>query len=213
MRVDLEKIIREYDKIGGKKLFKKSLKDLNSNKKVFLFYSKKKNLPLSSIPQISTILSSKASFISFCYNFYDFYENKIEISEKNLRLIAKFVMAHEFGHILDSDIKKTKDEFSKILYKIIDSSLKYDFNISKLGKNIPYELEQLSLELKKNLIKREVKAWYIANELVDFNNDYEILLFSKLKEYALATYNYINFKSIASQYNLDTIVKFKKQLA
>lgn len=213
MKTDLEKIINEYDKIGGKKLFKNTVKELNSNKKVFVFYSKRKNIPISAFPKLKTIVSSKVSFISFCYNFYDFYKDNLEISSENIKLIAKFVIAHEMGHILDLQIKNTSQEFSNIFYELVERTLKYNFSVTKSTKNIPYELEVLSLNLKKNLIKREVDAWSIAKELIDFNNEFEILLFNKIKEYALATYNHIDYKTIFNQYNLDYFVKIKKQFA
>lgn len=209
MNTNLNEIIEKYDNLGGKKIFKDALKEINSNKKIFLIYSKKRNIPLSAIPTFRLILSSKASFLNFCYSFCNFYNNEIDINEENLSNIIKFIIAHETGHILDKNLDKTKQDFINNLYKLMDLCVKYNFSKD----NVPYEIDDIVLDLKKILINREVTAWNIASDLIDFDNDYEVELFNKIKNYALATYNSLNFNSLSKQYNLDVAIKFRKRFS
>ena len=41
----------------------------------------------------------------------------------------------------------------------------------------------------------------------------EKIIFNKVKEYALATYNYGNIKSIVKEHNIDVFFKYKRYLA
>ncbi|HSQ33649.1 MAG TPA: hypothetical protein VLM81_01980, partial [Peptostreptococcaceae bacterium] len=96
------KIALYYIELGEKKLFKKSLSSLNIDKKIFIYYSKSSNIPICALPRLKTILSSRNSFLSFCYNFFTFVNNHntiIAICPSSIKSIAKFVVSHEVGHI------------------------------------------------------------------------------------------------------------------
>mgnify|MGYP003297014026 CR=1 FL=1 len=71
-KVDFNKIMSCYSDLGEKKIIKKSLSELNINKKVFLYYSKNTYIPICAIPKLKLVLSSKSGFLSFCYNFFHF---------------------------------------------------------------------------------------------------------------------------------------------
>lgn len=208
-----------YDNLGGKNLFKKCVKELNSkiDRKVHLYYSYKKDTPICALPKLKLLLASKLGFLSFCYNFY-FYVNSfdyynIDISKENLEIIAKCVCAHEVGHILDDSIATNKWENSKILTDIIEKLLYYNIDISDEyyhKKNLPKDLEDCVLIFKKNLIKRESIAWEIARTIIDLENEKNRFIFDKIKEYALATYNYGDLKTIVKENNLDVFFKYKR---
>lgn len=210
------KILISYNEIGEKKFLKKSLKDLNIDKKVFLYYSKNKNIPICALPKLKLVLTSKHGFVSFCYNFYSFLDssnNNISICPSNLRSIAKFVISHEVGHILDPDINTAKAEYTNILSTIVDKLIEYDIDVSNndfYKNNLPFDLEDCVLDLKKNLIDRESKAWDIAKSFLVFESDKERLIFDKMKEYALATYNYGNLKNIVREHNIDVFFKYRR---
>ena len=215
-KVDFEKILRCYHDLGEKKLLKKSLSELNINKKVFLYYSKNTYVPICAIPKFSLVLSSKSGFLSFCHNFFHFmslYKSYLPITTENIGLIAKFVISHEVGHILDDDVYDSKKEYSNILSSIVNKLIEYNIDVEKSDfykKNLPYDLEECVVSLKKNLISRESKAWDIAKSIVTFNNNEDVYLFDKVKEYALATYNFGNLKNIVKEHSIENILKYKK---
>lgn len=210
------KIALYYQELGEKKLLKNSLKDIDIDKKVFLHYSKRKNIPICTLPQFKLVLASRLGFLSFCYNFFAFVNSEktvISINAHNISSISKFVLSHEIGHILDSNISSSKDEYSIILTDIIDKIVEYDIDINDLNfhkNNLPYDLEECVVRLKKNLINRESKAWDIARDFLDIKDDKEKLVFNKMREYALATYNFGNLKNIVREHNIDVFFKYKK---
>lgn len=213
---ELDNISIYYNELGQKKLLKKSLVNLNINKRVYLYYSKRRNVPICALPKLKIILSSKHGFLSFCYNFFTFvnmYDYCIPVSSSNIKSIAKFVVSHEIGHILDTNIYTSKEEYSAILIKLIDKIIEYNIdiqNIDLLKSNLPEEIEECVLNLKRNLIGRETVAWDIAKSLLVFENKSEEFIFNKVKEYALATYNFGNLKNIVKEHNLDTYFKYRK---
>ncbi len=216
---DINYISKYYDDLGGKKLFKNFVKEFNSSldKKVHLYYSQKKDMPICALPKLKMLLVSRIGFLSFCYNFY-FYVNtfdyyNIYISKENLRTIAKCVISHEIGHILDDTISNNKYENSKILTDILEKMINYDIDISKENyqkTNLPKELEDSVVIFKKNLVQRESKAWEIGKSIINFDNENEKFIFNKIREYALATYNYGDLKTIVKENNLDIFFKYRK---
>ena len=211
-----KKIALYYKELGEKNLLKKSLKDIGINRKVFLHYSKYKNIPICTLPQFKLILASRLGFLSFCYNFFTFVNvNKtiVSINLDSIDSIAKFVLSHEIGHILDPDISSSKEEYATILSDIVDKIIKYNIDINKIDfykDNLPYDLEECVIRLKKNLINRESKAWDIARDFLNIEDDKEKLIFNKMKEYALATYNFGNLKNIIREHNIDIFFKYKR---
>lgn len=211
-----KKIVLYYQELGEKKLLKKSLKNININRKVFLHYSKYKNIPICTLPQFKLILASRLGFLSFCYNFFTFVNvNKtiVSINLDSIDSIAKFVLSHEIGHILDPDISSSKKEYATILSDIVDKIIKYNIDINKIDfykDNLPYDLEECVIRFKKNLINRESKAWDIARDFLNIEDDKEKLIFNKMKEYALATYNFGNLKNIIREHNIDIYFKYKR---
>jgi len=214
--VDFNKIIYCYHNLGEKKLLKKSLSALNINKKVFLYYARNSHIPICALPKLRLVLSSKSGFLSFCYNFFHFmncYRYPVPVSTTNMSSIAKFVLSHEVGHILDPDVYVSKEEYTNILSTIIDKLIKYEIDIEKTDfykKNLPSDLEECVVMLKKNLISRESKAWDIAKSIVVFNDEKDVYLFERIREYALATYNFGNLKNIVKDHNLENILKYRK---
>lgn len=210
------KILIYYNELGEKKLIKTSLKDLSIDKKVHLYYSKNKHVPICALPKLRFVLTSKQGFVSFCYNFFAYIDsstNNISISASNIKSIAKFVVSHEVGHILDPTIYNAKTQYGDILTKLIDKLIEYDVDINDNNlhkKNLPIDLEECVLELKRNLIDRESKAWDIAKTIVKIDNSKEEYLFNKIREYALATYNYGNLKNIVKEHNIDVLFKYKR---
>ena len=207
-----------FKELGEKKLLKRCLKDIDVNKKIFIKYSKYRNIPICTLPQFKLILSSRLGFLSFCYNFFAFINvNKtiISINLESINLIAKFVLSHEIGHILDPDISKSKEEYANILSDIVDKIIEYNIDINKIEfykNDIPYDLDKCVVRLKKNLISRESKAWDIAKNFLNIKDNKEMLLFNKMKEYALATYNFGNLKNILKEHNIDIFFKYNKYL-
>ena len=219
---DINYISKYYNNLGEKKLFKNLVKEFNStlDKKVHLYYSTKKDMPIGALPKLKILLVSRIGFLSFCYNFY-FYVNtfdyyNIYISEKNLKTIAKCVISHEIGHILDDSISNNRLENSKILTDILEKMINYNIDISKENyhkENLPKELEDSVVTFKKNLVTRESTAWEIGKSIMNFENEDEKFIFNKIKEYALATYNYGDLKTIVKENNLDVFFKYKKYFA
>ncbi len=216
---DINYLASYYDNLGGKKLFKNYIKEFNSviNKKVYLYYSNKKSSPVCALPQFRLVIISRNSFLSFCYNFY-FYVNtfdsfNINISQENLNIIAKCVCSHEIGHLLDDSISHNKQQYAKILSDILQKMMDYDidvFDIDSCKKNLPKDLEDCVITFKKNLVNRESIAWEIAKNIITFKNEHEKFIFSKIREYALATYNYGNLNTIIKENNLEVLFKYKR---
>ena len=116
-------------------------------------------------------------------------------------------------------MKKTtgfsKKEYSNILSNLVNKLIEYNIDIEKSDfykRNLPYDLEECIISLKKNLISRESKAWDIGKNIIVFNNDDDVYLFDRVKEYALATYNFGNLKSIIKEHSLENILKYRKYL-
>ncbi|MGL5694593.1 MAG: hypothetical protein ACRCXA_10985, partial [Peptostreptococcaceae bacterium] len=143
-------------------------------------------------------------------------DKSISITPSNIKTIAQCVISHEIGHILDPDISNAKFEYSDILSNIIDKLIEYNIDITDNDfhkGNLPYDLEMHVLDLKKNLINRESKAWDIGRTLLDLNTEKEKIIFNSVKEYALATYNFGNLKSIVKEHNIDVFFKYKRYFA
>ena len=141
------------------------------------------------------------------------YRYPIPVSKANIASIAKFVLSHEVGHILEPDVYASKEEYANILTNIVEKLIEYDIDIEKADfykKNLPSDLEECVVLLKKNLIYRESKAWDIAKNIVIFNNDEDRYLFERIREYALATYNFGNLKNIIKEHNIENILKYRK---
>ncbi|MEG0050689.1 MAG: hypothetical protein RR712_00800 [Terrisporobacter sp.] len=216
---DINNLSIYYDNLGGKKLFKNCLKDFNDkiDKRVYLYYSKRKDTPICALPRFKMLLVSKIGFLSFCYNFYFYVNNfnyyNITISEENLEIIAKCVCSHEVGHIMDDSINSNRWEHSKILTDITEKMIDYNIDISDDNykkNNLPIDLEKSVIIFKRNLVERESIAWEIAKDIVTLKNDKERFMFDKIKEYALATYNYGDLKTIVKENNLDLFFKYKR---
>lgn len=94
--------------------------------------------------------------------------------------------------------------------------LNYDIDVSNIDfhkKNLPQDLENSVLIFKKNLVGRESIAWEIARNIMHFQTPKEKFIFDKVREYALATYNYGDLKSIIKENNLESFFKYKKYFA
>ena len=107
-------------------------------------------------------------------------------------------------------------ENSKILTDILEKMINYNIDISKENyhkENLPKELEDSVVTFKKNLVTRESTAWEIGKSIMNFENEDEKFIFNKIKEYALATYNYGDLKTIVKENNLDVFFKYKKYFA
>ena len=92
----------------------------------------------------------------------------------------------------------------------------YNIDISKDNyqkDKLPLDLEKSVITFKKNLIERESTAWEIAKTIVNLDNNSDIVIFDKIKEYALATYTYGDLKTIVRENNLDVLFKYKKYFA
>ena len=101
---DINYISKYYNNLGEKKLFKNFIKEFNSkiDKKVHLYYSHRKDMPICALPKLKVLLISKIGFLSFCYNFY-FYVNtfdyyNISISQENLKIIYSLEEILEKGY-------------------------------------------------------------------------------------------------------------------
>ncbi|GAA0862589.1 hypothetical protein GCM10008917_08470 [Paraclostridium tenue] len=212
----INKILVIYEDLGEKKFIKKIVKDINIDKKLYLFYFKRKFVPICTLPKFRIILVSKQGFISFCYNFFSFLHSKnlfLNVSYKNIMSIAKFVIYHEVGHILDKSINDNKAEYNQTLKVFINKLIEYDIDIDVENlhkKNLPSDVEECVLKLKKNLINRESTAWKIAYDLIEFQDKNEELIFTNMREYALATYNFGNIQNIINENNVDVFLKYKK---
>ncbi len=218
--IDLRKIILCFSELGEKKLFKKAIKELKINKRVHLYYSHSGNIPICALPKLKLVLVSRQGFLSFCFNFFTFVKwsnsKNIAITTTNIKTIAKCVISHEVGHILDPNVSNTKYEYADILSNIVDKLIEYNIDVSDSNfhkSNLPSDLEMYVIELKKNLINRESRAWDIGRTIIDLENEKDEIIFNNLKEYALATYNFGNLKSIVKEHNIDVFFKYKRYFA
>ena len=197
---DLKKIPIYYEELGGKKLFTKALSEIDVNKKsVHLFYYKNANIPICALPKLGVVIISKRGFLSFCYNFYFFINSfntkNIEISKQNIFSIAKSALSHEIGHLLDPNLSNIKSASNEIILSIANGIIKYNIDLKDdyyYKKNLPLEIEDSIIQFKKNNVTREINAWNIGKTIANFQSDTERYIFEKIKEYALATYNYTN---------------------
>lgn len=212
----VNKILLTYEDLGEKKMIKKIIKNINVNKKIYMLYFKKKFIPICTLPKLKLILVSKQGFVSFCYNFFTFLESKnifLKISNKNIFTIAKFVIYHEVGHILDSNITNSRLEYSRLIKSFINKLIEYDIDVDLNNlhkKTLPSDLEDCVINLKKNLINRESTAWSIAQNILDFKDKNEEFIFNNMREYALATYNFGNIDTIIKENNIDIFLKYKR---
>ncbi|MEG2246939.1 MAG: hypothetical protein RSC84_05805 [Peptostreptococcaceae bacterium] len=214
----INKILISYKDLGEKKIMKQLIHDIEIDKKLYMFYFKRKFVPICTLPKLRIIFVSKHGFISFCYNFFSFLHSKnvfINVSCKNLLSIAKFILYHEVGHILDKSIKENKSEHSQLVKIFINKLIEYDIDIdidNLHKKNLPPDIEECVINLKKNLISRESIAWKIAYDMISFEDKNEELIFNNMREYALATYNFGNIKNIINENNIDVFLKYKKAI-
>ena len=202
---DLRKIPIYYEELKGKKIFTKSLS-------VHILYYKKYNIPICSLPKLGIVIISQKGFLSFCYNFYlfinSFNTKNILITKQNIYSIGKVALCHEIGHILDPDLSNIKSHSIKIITLIAETIKKYNIDLEDeyyYKKNLPLELEDCIIEFKKNSIAREINAWNIGKTILDFESELEQYIFEKMKEYALATYNYGNLKNIVIENNIKSL--------
>ncbi|WP_455543796.1 hypothetical protein [Intestinibacter sp.] len=212
---DLRKIPIYYEELKSKKIFTNALCEMDINKKyVHLIYYKKHNIPICSLPKLGIVIISKKSFLSFCYNFYlfinSFNTKNIPITKQNVYSIGKIALCHEIGHILDPDLSSIKSNSIQIITSIAEGIKKYDIDLkndSYYKQNLPLELENYIVEFKKNTISREINAWNIGKNIITFESELEKYIFEKMKEYALATYNYGNLKNIVIENNVENYIK------
>ena len=210
---DLRKIPIYYEELKGKKIFTKSLSEIDVDKKlVHILYYKKYNIPICSLPKLGIVIISQKGFLSFCYNFYlfinSFNTKNILITKQNIYSIGKVALCHEIGHILDPDLSNIKSHSIKIITSIAETIKKYNIDLEDeyyYKKNLPLELEDCIIEFKKNSIAREINAWNIGKTILDFESELEQYIFEKMKEYALATYNYGNLKNIVIENNIKSL--------
>ena len=210
---DLRKIPIYYEELKGKKIFTKSLSEMDVDKKlVHILYYKKYNIPICSLPKLGIVIISQKGFLSFCYNFYlfinSFNTKNILITKQNIYSIGKVALCHEIGHILDPDLSNIKSHSIKIITLIAETIKKYNIDLEDeyyYKKNLPLELEDCIIEFKKNIIAREINAWNIGKTILDFESELEQYIFEKMKEYALATYNYGNLKNIVIENNIKSL--------
>lgn len=210
---DLRKIPIYYEELKGKKIFTKSLSEMDVDKKlVHILYYKKYNIPICSLPKLGIVIISQKGFLSFCYNFYlfinSFNTKNILITKQNIYSIGKVALCHEIGHILDPDLSNIKSHSIKIITSIAETIKKYNIDLEDeyyYKKNLPLELEDCIIEFKKNSIAREINAWNIGKTILDFESELEQYIFEKMKEYALATYNYGNLKNIVIENNIKSL--------
>ena len=210
---DLRKIPIYYEELKGKKIFTKSLSEMDVDKKlVHILYYKKYNIPICSLPKLGIVIISQKGFLSFCYNFYlfinSFNTKNILITKQNIYSIGKVALCHEIGHILDPDLSNIKSHSIKIITSIAETIKKYNIDLEDeyyYKKNLPLELEDCIIEFKKNSSAREINAWNIGKTILDFESELEQYIFEKMKEYALATYNYGNLKNIVIENNIKSL--------
>ena len=210
---DLRKIPIYYEELKGKKIFTKSLSEMDVDKKlVHILYYKKYNIPICYLPKLGIVIISQKGFLSFCYNFYlfinSFNTKNILITKQNIYSIGKVALCHEIGHILDPDLSNIKSHSIKIITSIAETIKKYNIDLEDeyyYKKNLPLELEDCIIEFKKNSIAREINAWNIGKTILDFESELEQYIFEKMKEYALATYNYGNLKNIVIENNIKSL--------
>lgn len=210
---DLRKIPIYYEELKGKKIFTKSLSEMDVDKKlVHILYYKKYNIPICSLPKLGIVIISQKGFLSFCYNFYlfinSFNTKNILITKQNIYSIGKVALCHEIGHIWDPDLSNIKSHSIKIITSIAETIKKYNIDLEDeyyYKKNLPLELEDCIIEFKKNSIAREINAWNIGKTILDFESELEQYIFEKMKEYALATYNYGNLKNIVIENNIKSL--------
>ena len=210
---DLRKIPIYYEELKGKKIFTKSLSEMDVDKKlVHILYYKKYNIHICSLPKLGIVIISQKGFLSFCYNFYlfinSFNTKNILITKQNIYSIGKVALCHEIGHILDPDLSNIKSHSIKIITSIAETIKKYNIDLEDeyyYKKNLPLELEDCIIEFKKNSIAREINAWNIGKTILDFESELEQYIFEKMKEYALATYNYGNLKNIVIENNIKSL--------
>ena len=217
-KVVIRKMLRDLEELGEKKLFKEIMKEFNVNKKVRLYYSKKRYIPVATLPRFNLIVSSKRGFISFYYNFYAFMHMRgtiLPLVKETMVFVAKCVLSHEIGHILDEDLPNNRKDHTNLLVKLTENIIHHNIDIQReteFKSQLPIEIENIIIQLKRNLIERETKAWDIGKQIMSFKDNYEENLFYKMKEYALATYNYGDLSTIIRDNNLDVTIKFKKLL-
>ncbi|MGL5718174.1 MAG: hypothetical protein ACRCXT_08045 [Paraclostridium sp.] len=212
----IKQILFAYEDLGEKKLIKQIVKDIKVNKKLYLLYFKRRLVPICTLPSLRLILVSKQGFISFCFNFFSFLHSKnifINVSTVNISIIAKFVIYHEIGHILDNTIQKNRSEYAELLSDFISKLIDHKIDINKDDlhkKNLHPDVDECIIRLKKNLIERESTAWNIAYDILNIKNKNEELIFSNMREYALATYNFGNIKNVITENNIDVFLKYRK---
>ena len=209
---DLRKIPIYYEELKGKKIFTKSLSEMDVDKKlVHILYYKKYNIPICSLPKLGIVIISQKGFLSFCYNFYlfinSFNTKNILITKQNIYSIGKVALCHEIGHILDPDLSNIKSHSIKIITLIAETIKKYNIDLDDYyyKKNLPLEIEDSIIQFKKNNVTREINAWNIGKTILDFESELEQYIFEKMKEYALATYNYGNLKNIVIENNIKSL--------
>ena len=62
--LDFRKIVICFSELGEKKLLKKTIKEIHTNKRVHLYYSNSGNIPICALPKLKLVLASRHGFLN-----------------------------------------------------------------------------------------------------------------------------------------------------
>ncbi len=156
------------------------------------------------------VKGSNFSLITIYNLMYSCMNNRgvdLEPTPQNLKILLKAIVSHEVGHLLDEGLRGNVSEYVQIVIDTVDDMKKAGINVSNLlkieNKMIAEEsIKDKMYQIKRILIERETTAWYIARNILIFENEQEERIFNLTKECALATYNAIGIREVVIQYHM-----------
>lgn len=150
--------------------------DIEDNISIVLENDKK--TPLAARITTDEIVWSEENFAISYLRFSNFLkEDGYDIIDgiDSYYFITKCCLAHEIGHLFDSEIKNKLDKLRELYNKTTNCNTVYEFNL-------------FANNFKNTKIEMEEKAWDIAETIVEFKNEFEKIIFNKIKYYALNSY-------------------------
>lgn len=161
-----------------KQFLEEILNEFDINDEIYIFLENEQKTPLAARITTNEIVWSEENFAISYLRFSNFLKedgyNIIDCID-SYYFITKCCLAHEIGHLLDIEIK---DKLSK---------LKVLYNKTTNCNNV-YEFNLFASNFKNTKIEMEEKAWEIAETIIGFKNDFEKIIFNKIKSYALNSY-------------------------
>lgn len=152
----------------------KALKEVNVGKDIRLEVSEDGNDLLTARIFENKIVWSESNFVDMYFLIHEYIEKRGVFLAHNIKtyyIISKCCLAHEVGHLIDKNAKRTLRKRNRIAKR---------FN-NKPSEKLLYQYNDLSL-------KMENRAWDKIEKRLNIQDETERKIFNLVKEFGLSSY-------------------------